>query len=65
MEHPIELTDVLKELHNISGFRISVHDTDFKEIAAYPSELGPFCKLLQQNPDARKICVANDLGRLH
>lgn len=62
MEHPIELADVLKELHNISGFRISVHDTDFREIAAYPNELGPFCKLLQQNQEARKICVANDLA---
>ena len=62
MEHPIELAAVLKELHNISGFRISVHDTDFREIAAYPEEHGPFCKLLQQNPDARQICVANDLA---
>lgn len=32
----IELKDVLKDLYNISGFRVSVHDLEFREIACYP-----------------------------
>lgn len=62
MEDHVELLTVLKELHQISGFRISVHDTEFQEIAAYPQELGCFCGLVQQNEEARGICVNNDMS---
>ncbi|MDF2632068.1 MAG: soxS 1 [Caproiciproducens sp.] len=61
MDDHIELLTVLKELHHISGFRISVHDTKFNEIAAYPKELGCFCSLVQQNEKARQICIHNDI----
>jgi AraC-like DNA-binding protein len=56
----IELLDVLKELHNISGFRISIYDTQLHEVAAYPKELTSFCKLVQRDSRAHKICVQND-----
>jgi AraC-like DNA-binding protein len=56
----IELHDVLKELHNISGFRISIYDTQLHEVAAYPKELTSFCKLVQRDPRGHKICVQND-----
>jgi AraC-like DNA-binding protein len=56
----IELLDVLKELHNISGFRISIYDTQLHEVAAYPKEMSSFCKFIQSNPNAHKICVQND-----
>lgn len=56
----IELSTVLKELHNISGFRISIFNTDFNEVAAFPVEQSPFCKLIKQNPDAKRCCHEND-----
>ncbi|MEG0691631.1 MAG: PocR ligand-binding domain-containing protein [Oscillospiraceae bacterium] len=56
----IELSTVIKELHNISGFRISVFDTEFNEVAAYPKESSPFCKLIKQNEKARLVCQEND-----
>ncbi|MFZ2537486.1 MAG: PocR ligand-binding domain-containing protein [Oscillospiraceae bacterium] len=56
----IELLTVLKELHNISGFRISVFDTEFKEVAAYPIEQSPFCKLIKQNEKTKLSCQEND-----
>lgn len=56
----MELSTVLKELHQISGFRISVHDTSFREIAACPEQLSPFCGLVQQNEAARRLCLEND-----
>lgn len=60
MDKKIELLTVLKELHNISGFRISIYDTNLNEISAYPKDLSNFCALIQQNPDVRRCCVQND-----
>lgn len=60
MQTKIELPALLKELHNISGFRLSIYDTSLHEIAAYPQDLSGFCSLLQQNPDVKKICIQND-----
>ncbi len=56
----IELITVLKEMHNISGFRLSIYDTRMHEIAAYPQNLSSFCSLLQQNEEVRASCVQND-----
>lgn len=60
MNQPLELMTVLKELYNISGFRVSVHDTEMNEIAAYPPGVSSFCSFLQQNPQNRAICVETD-----
>lgn len=60
MGKKIELQTVLKELHNISGFRISIHDTNLNEICAYPETLSDFCALIQENPEIRRCCVGND-----
>lgn len=65
MQEHIDLITVLKELHNISGFRISVYDTNFNEIAAYPEQLGCFCSFVQQNQKAKQICVKNDIYNFH
>lgn len=32
------ILSVLKALHEVSGFRISLHDMDFNEKAAYPEK---------------------------
>ena len=59
-EDMTEILSLLKELHNISGFRISVHDTKFREIQAYPSEITPFCRLVQKNKSGLCRCLEND-----
>jgi AraC-like DNA-binding protein len=56
----IELNTVLKELHNISGFRLCIYDTNLHEIAAYPRNLSSFCSLVQQNEEVRNRCIQND-----
>ncbi len=56
----IDLKQMLKELYQISGFRISVYDTEWREIASYPQQLSDFCSCIQKNPDAKKICIHND-----
>lgn len=60
MGNEMDITTLLRELHNISGFRISLHDTDFNEIAAYPSKLSSFCRCIQNNPEAKKKCLSMD-----
>ena len=38
-----EITEMLRELYTVTGFRTSLHDTSFKEIASYPESHLPFC----------------------
>lgn len=61
MEESITLEMVLKELHQVSGFRISIHDIEFNEIASYPKSLSQFCTLIQQHPGMHKSCMKNDM----
>ena len=59
MKHD-EIVSILCELYNISGFRVSLHGTDFEEIAAYPAERLPFCSAIQKSPREYARCVACD-----
>lgn len=61
MTNGVDLQTVLRELHNISGLRISVHDLNFNEVACYPQTHLPFCKCIQQNPKAKQLCIKNDI----
>ncbi len=56
-----EIISVLKELHAVTGFRLSLHGTDFTEIAAYPAERLPFCKELHKNPEEFRRCISQDI----
>ena len=42
-----EIEAVLRELHNVSGFRVSLRDVNFEEIMAYPEAKLGFCNYLQ------------------
>lgn len=46
-----KIYSVLKELNNISSFRISLHTTEFNEIAAYPERKQAFCEFIQKNSE--------------
>ena len=56
MKNQDKLLNIIKELYNVSGFRISVYSTDFCELIAYPETKLGFCQCLQRNPDAAKCC---------
>ncbi len=60
MNERLELSTVLEELHNISSFRLSLYDTSFHEMEAYPKDLCSFCKLIQKSETGRKSCIQND-----
>ncbi len=60
MDDHIELITVLQQLHQISGLRLSVHDTQFHEIVAWPPAHCPFCAELQRNEQALRMCRESD-----
>lgn len=43
-----EIISVLYELYKITGFRMSLHDVNAVEIAAYPEERLPLCKRIHE-----------------
>lgn len=55
-----EIREVLAELHKISGFRISLHDSHFEEIAAYPDTHISFCSFVHENAAEYEKCRACD-----
>lgn len=55
-----EINSVLAELHNITGFRVSLHGADYGEIAAYPKEKCSLCRLVHGVSGEYEKCVASD-----
>lgn len=55
-----EIVTVLYELHKITGFRVSLHGTDYEEIAAYPEEMLPFCARIHSIPGEHERCLECD-----
>ena len=51
-----EITEVLYELHKITGFRVSLHGIGHEEIAAYPIERLPFCERVNKIESENKKC---------
>ncbi len=63
METRILTVDILKDFHRITGARISLHDLDFNEIAAFPSNLSDFCCKVQQKESIKTKChLADDIA---
>ena len=55
-----EIVTVLRELHKICGFRISLHGADFEEIAAFPQTALPFCRRVNALSREHDACVCGD-----
>ena len=55
-----EIVSVLYELHKITGFRMSLHDTEFREVAAYPIDTLPVCKLIHGIDGELEKCRLGD-----
>lgn len=60
MREIIEINSILKDFYDVSGIRISIHDTEFNEIYSYPQESTPFCRYLQEIHSVKKDCEKND-----
>lgn len=64
MKNHIEILEILRDLHKVSGFRVSIHDADCKEICAYPTTGSPFCQTLQQDAAVLAACRKCDTQML-
>ena len=51
-----QIVSILKDLHKISGFRISLHGPDYLEIAAYPEVECGFCRAIHSSSAETKKC---------
>jgi AraC-like DNA-binding protein len=56
----MDVMSLIKDLYNISGARVSVHDSAGEELYAYPSKLLPFCAKIQENIFTHRNCVDCD-----
>ena len=55
-----EIISVLYELYKITGFRTSLHDVNFVEIAAYPPDKLPLCARIHKVTGELDMCTASD-----
>ncbi len=60
MKTKLQTYDILKDFHRITGARVSLHDLDYNEIAAYPEKLTPFCQEVQKNEKVKSRCYTAD-----
>lgn len=51
-----KLQSILKDLYLVLGLNISLFDVKEELISSYPIVDSPFCKLIKNNPESRKIC---------
>ncbi|MBQ4065203.1 MAG: PocR ligand-binding domain-containing protein [Clostridia bacterium] len=56
---------LLTRLYEVTEFRISIHDVNGHERVAIPETPHAFCRCLQRDPAARKICEASDCEAFH
>ena len=54
------LEEIIRELYNISGFRISIYNNKRKEVYAWPKNVHQFCRMVQENRECLQQCRAND-----
>lgn len=55
-----KLISIMKELYKISGFKMTIFNTDYIAVAEYPQNDLEFCSYLKKNPEANKYCVISD-----
>ncbi len=61
MSEADEIKELLKDFHRVSGFRVSIHDSEFHEIISFPEQLTDFCKAIQRHPEQKRKCLTNDI----
>ena len=55
-----ELLEIIKHLHTISGYHISLKDVNYNTIAKYPPKNSSYCSLIQSNKQALEQCIKCD-----
>lgn len=56
----MDVISILKDLHAVSGARMSIHSVDGEELFAYPPTLSPFCERVQRDYFVHRNCIQCD-----
>lgn len=51
-----KLSSLLEDFYNLTRIRITVFDDAFHELAAYPSEVAPFCQIIRSDKTGDREC---------
>lgn len=55
-----KLNALLKDFYTLTKIRITVFDDTFRELAAYPEQIAPFCRIIRTDEAAKKECMNCD-----
>ncbi|MBE6792953.1 MAG: helix-turn-helix domain-containing protein [Ruminococcaceae bacterium] len=55
-----EMEDLLRSFYTLSGIRLVLFDTAFREVISYPTESSPFCQMMKACPQTRRKCTYAD-----
>ena len=55
-----KLNYLLQDFYNLTHIRITVFDDSFHELAAYPEQISPFCKLIRSDVNGQRECSLCD-----
>ena len=55
----IKLKSLLRDFYNLTQIRITVFDDRFTELASWPENIAPFCRLIRQaeTEEMNEICI--------
>ncbi|MBQ4629815.1 MAG: PocR ligand-binding domain-containing protein [Clostridia bacterium] len=52
----LRLREVIKAFYDLTGVKIAIYDTGFKEITSFPEANSEFCSKMQENEKTRLLC---------
>lgn len=55
-----KLEELMKDFHILTGIRIAIFDSDYREILSYPPVHCPFCGLMQGNAPTYEECMESN-----
>lgn len=58
-----KLLELIEAFYNLTGVKVAIHNTDFKEILSYPKEHSKFCSLMRSNKEGACACNKSDEER--
>lgn len=51
-----KLNSLLRDFYTLTQIRITIFDETFKELAAYPEHIAPFCQIIRTDAEAEAAC---------
>ena len=51
-----KLQELLRDFYNLTGIKVSIHDSEGNELCYYPAMLSPFCALLRKDAEMDAKC---------